>query len=294
MQHDMTHNWTFGPLAFISHTLRFPTPTLVHVDAGWRTKAQLGLLCDHLDEPDCEKLIMASLNKNYVDMDEYPVTTKLQCGNCGSSETIMLAGLAFKRKWQAKSKAESKPYDKPNIDTGANVQVGSSEIIAQYYQFIRLDFESYKNVMENCSANVRALKEGMKRIGRFKIISKDAGMPLVAFSLKDNSKHPVFEIADELRKYGWIVPAYTMPPDAQHVEVLRVVVRDDFNRGLADRLISDIDKVVKHLDTLHFVTTKASHVTPFRAKKSAIEIQQEIVCTGRDSWMARRNVEYAS
>ena len=35
----------------------------------------------------------------------------------------MLAGLAFKRKWQQKRKLEGKPYDKPNIVTGANVQV---------------------------------------------------------------------------------------------------------------------------------------------------------------------------
>ncbi|KAL6582478.1 glutamate decarboxylase gad1 [Orobanche minor] len=30
-------------------------------------------------EQECDKLIMASINKNYVDMDEYPVTTELQC-----------------------------------------------------------------------------------------------------------------------------------------------------------------------------------------------------------------------
>lgn len=29
-------------------------------------------------EPECDKLIMDSMNKNYVDMDEYPVTTELQ------------------------------------------------------------------------------------------------------------------------------------------------------------------------------------------------------------------------
>ena len=29
-------------------------------------------------EEECDKLIMASVNKNYVDMDEYPVTTELQ------------------------------------------------------------------------------------------------------------------------------------------------------------------------------------------------------------------------
>uniref|UniRef100_A0A0D3BH34 glutamate decarboxylase n=1 Tax=Brassica oleracea var. oleracea TaxID=109376 RepID=A0A0D3BH34_BRAOL len=41
----------------------------------------------------------------------------------GSSEAIMLAGLASKRNWQNKRKAEGKTYDKPNIVTGANVQV---------------------------------------------------------------------------------------------------------------------------------------------------------------------------
>lgn len=29
-------------------------------------------------EPECDKLIMSAINKNYVDMDEYPVTTELQ------------------------------------------------------------------------------------------------------------------------------------------------------------------------------------------------------------------------
>lgn len=35
-------------------------------------------------EPECDKLIMESINKNYVDMDEYPVTTELQVWNLNS------------------------------------------------------------------------------------------------------------------------------------------------------------------------------------------------------------------
>uniref|UniRef100_A0A453IJC0 Glutamate decarboxylase n=1 Tax=Aegilops tauschii subsp. strangulata TaxID=200361 RepID=A0A453IJC0_AEGTS len=107
-------------------------------------------------EPECDKLIMASINKNYVDMDEYPVTTEFQnrcvnmiahlfhaplgesetavgVGTVGSSEAIMLAGLAFKRRWQNKRKAEGKPFDKPNIITGANVQV-CWEKFARYFE----------------------------------------------------------------------------------------------------------------------------------------------------------------
>jgi glutamate decarboxylase len=144
-------------------------------------RLNLASFCTTWMEPECDKLIMASINKNYVDMDEYPVTTELQVythhklcfdllylwrnrvlcpfslttiscalqnrcvnmiahlfhaplgesetavgvGTVGSSEAIMLAGLAFKRRWQNKRKAEGKPFDKPNIITGANVQVSS-------------------------------------------------------------------------------------------------------------------------------------------------------------------------
>jgi len=49
--------------------------------------------------------------------------TAVGVGTVGSSEAIMLAGLAFKRKWQNKRKEQGKPCDKPNIVTGANVQV---------------------------------------------------------------------------------------------------------------------------------------------------------------------------
>ena len=50
-------------------------------------------------------------------------------GTVGSSEAIMLAGLAFKRKWQLQRKAAGLPCDKPNMVTGANVQVCLSPLI---------------------------------------------------------------------------------------------------------------------------------------------------------------------
>ncbi|XP_059076292.1 glutamate decarboxylase 2-like [Cryptomeria japonica] len=78
------------------------------------------------------------------------------------------------------------------------------------------------------------------------------GVPVVAFSfsLKDNTEHDEYEISDHLRKYGWIVPAYTMDPDAQHITLLRVVVREDFNRTLAEHLAADVDRVSKELEEL--------------------------------------------
>lgn len=412
-------------------------------------------------EPECHDLILASINKNYVDMDEYPVTTEIQnrcvnmiahlfnapvgeteaavgVGTIGSSEAIMLAGLAFKRKWQQKMTALGKPCTKPNIVTGANVQVcwekfaryfevelkevklkedyyvmnpeeavamvdenticvaailgstltgefedvkllndllvkknaetgwdtpihvdaasggfiapflwpelewdfrlplvksinvsghkyglvyagvgwvvwrskddlpddlifhinylgsdqptftlnfskGSSQIIVQYYQLIRLGFKGYKHIMENCMSNAKALQDGIEATGKFKILSKETGVPLVAFSLKDSSQYTVFQISDSLRKFGWIVPAYTMPANAEHVAVIRVVIREDFSRTLGERLIEDICKVLKELAAIpaHIVTTKTAHVSASEdghvVKKTLAEIQERVI-----------------
>ena len=48
----------------------------------------------------------------------------------GSSEAIMLAGLAMKKRWEARRKAEGKPYDKPNLVMGANVQVCWEKLVS--------------------------------------------------------------------------------------------------------------------------------------------------------------------
>lgn len=116
--------------------------------------------------------------------------------------------------------------------------------------------------MENCVANAKVLTEGIKKMRRFDIVSKDVGVPVVAFSLRDSSKYTVFEVSKHLRRFGWIVPAYTMPPDAEHIAVLRVVIREDFSHSLAERLVSDIEKILTELDTQPSrLPTKAFRIT---------------------------------
>lgn len=131
--------------------------------------------------------------------------------------------------------------------------------------------------MENCHENAMVLKEGLEKTGRFNIVSKDEGVPLVAFSLKDNKRHDEFEVAELLRRFGWIVPAYTMPADAQHITVLRVVIREDFSRTLAERLVLDITKVLHELDSLPSrVLVPASEQNGRNGKKTEIETQREV------------------
>ena len=95
-------------------------------------------------EPQAEQLMAECFDKNMIDKDEYPQTAELEmrcvnilsrlwnapdadeatgCSTTGSSEAAMLGGLALKRRWQQRRRAEGKPTDKPNIVMGINVQV---------------------------------------------------------------------------------------------------------------------------------------------------------------------------
>ena len=170
---------------------------------------------------------------------------------------------------------------------------GSSQIIAQYYQLIRLGYEGYRNVMQNCHDNAMVLKEGLENTGRFTIVSKDMGVPVVAFSLKDRSRHDEFEVSEMLRRFGWIVPAYPMPEGAKHVSVLRVVIREDFSRTLAERLVLDIVKVLAELDTLppkkgEKMESLENGKKETSGKKSAEETEREIATYWRNITNARK------
>jgi glutamate decarboxylase len=99
-------------------------------------------------EEEAEKLMAESFSKNFIDYEEYPQSADIQ-NRCvsmigrlfhapvgvddeagavgtscvGSSEAIMLAVLAMKKRWKNKRIEAGKPYDKPNIVMSSAVQV---------------------------------------------------------------------------------------------------------------------------------------------------------------------------
>jgi len=110
-------------------------------------------------EPQAEKLMIECFDKNMIDKDEYPQTAALEtrcvnilgrlwhapeadavtgCSTTGSSEAAMLGGLALKRRWQHRRKAEGKPADKPNLVMGINVQVCWEKFAAYWDVEMRL------------------------------------------------------------------------------------------------------------------------------------------------------------
>ena len=135
-----------------------------------------------------------------------------------------------------------------------NFSKGSSTIIAQYYNFIRLGYNGYRDIMQNMSENAKYLAAKLKETGKFEIINKNTTFPLVAVTLK-NCNFTAYQLSDQMRQRGWIIPAYTLPPNAEDVTVMRMVIKETTSRDLINILYNDImdacDKLEKSWEEEH-------------------------------------------
>ena len=131
-----------------------------------------------------------------------------------------------------------------------NFSTGSAMVLAQYYNFVRLGREGYTYVMEMMQQNARALAAHLGGSGEFELIgSDDEQLPLVAFRLAHPRSYDEFDIAWQLSaERGWMVPAYTLPPNAQHVTIMRALVKETLSREMVDTLAADIARACQTLD----------------------------------------------
>ncbi len=134
-----------------------------------------------------------------------------------------------------------------------------NQVLAQYYQFMRLGKEGYKKVQQNCLNVCLYLKEQLKKMGIFEFFSNDMPNPLFIWKLKDdpNRKWTLYDLSDALHVEGWQVPAYTMPKAMEDVIIMRVVVRQGTGFDLADLLMEDINRCVNQLNQLKEPTNSA-------------------------------------
>ena len=374
-------------------------------------------------EPQADRLMAECFDKNMIDKDEYPQTAELEsrcvsmlarlwhapgddapgCSTTGSSEAAMLGGLALKRRWQHRRKAEGKPADRPNIVMGVNVQVcwekfadywdvemrlvpmegdryhlsaqeavarcdedtiavvavlgstfdGSYEpvkeicgalddlqertgldvpvhvdgasgamvapfvdehlewdfrlprvasintsghkyglvypgvgwivwrdaaalpedlvfwvnylgdrmptfalnfsrpgaqVVAQYYNFIRLGFDGYRRVQAYAREVATRLSERIERLGPFELLTRGDELPVFAFKTRaEVVGFSVFDVSVALRERGWLVPAYTFPANRTDLAALRIVVRRGMTHDLADLLLRDLERQLPRL-----------------------------------------------
>ena len=138
-----------------------------------------------------------------------------------------------------------------------------NQVVAQYYNFLRLGRAGYTHVMQTLSGTARWFSDQLSRSEHFEVISDGSKLPVVAFKLSKDFGYTEFDISAALRIYGWQVPAYTMPDGAQDISVLRVVVREGFSADLARSLWEDLGAVIAHLNEIkpggHFTQERFAH-----------------------------------
>ncbi len=124
------------------------------------------------------------------------------------------------------------------------------QIIAQYYNLLRLGREGYRKIHEAGYRNAQYLADEIPKIGPFEMIYDGrGGIPALAWKLTDEVQHgfTLFDLADRLRARGWQVPAYSLPPNRQDLAIQRILVRHDFSLDLANLLLDDLRRSLRHI-----------------------------------------------
>jgi glutamate decarboxylase len=137
-----------------------------------------------------------------------------------------------------------------NMPTFAlNFSRPGAQVVAQYYNFLRLGFGGYAAVQGYAREVAMRLAGEIDKLGPFELLTRGDALPVFAFKLADDvDNFTVFDLSNALRARGWQLPAYTFPKNRTDLAALRVVVRRGVTHDLADLLISDIKRELAVLD----------------------------------------------
>jgi glutamate decarboxylase len=124
-----------------------------------------------------------------------------------------------------------------------------SQVVAQYYNFLRLGFDGYRRVQQTSQNVAMKLAASIAALGPFELLTDGSELPVFAFKLRDEvTGYTVFDVSERLRQHGWQVPAYTFPADLQDLAVMRIVVRNGFSYDLAGLFLNELRRQVKILE----------------------------------------------
>jgi glutamate decarboxylase len=136
-----------------------------------------------------------------------------------------------------------------NMPTFAlNFSRPGAQVVAQYYNFLRLGFDGYTRVQAYAREVATSLSAEIEELGPFRLITRGDELPVFAFTLNDDvDNYTVFDVSNALRERGWLVPAYTFPENRTDLAALRVVVKRGFSHDVADLLVADVKRQLPRL-----------------------------------------------
>jgi glutamate decarboxylase len=137
-----------------------------------------------------------------------------------------------------------------NMPTFAlNFSRPGAQVVAQYYNFLRLGFDGYRKVQSYSREVATRLSARIAELGPFVLITEGNELPVFAFTLREDiDNFTVYDVSGALRERGWLVPAYTFPENRTDLAALRVVVKRGFSHDMADMLVNDLMRQLPKLE----------------------------------------------
>ncbi len=125
-----------------------------------------------------------------------------------------------------------------------------NQVIAQYYNLLRLGREGYRRIQQAGQDTAMYLSHELEKLGPFELLTDGSDLPVFTFKIKDGAtdKYSVFDISDKVRERGWLIPAYTFPENLEDIAVLRIVIKEGFSRDMADLLLEDMKRIIAHCE----------------------------------------------
>jgi len=136
-----------------------------------------------------------------------------------------------------------------NMPTFAlNFSRPGGQIVAQYYNFLRLGKDGYRRIQQACADNAAYIAHKMGKMKVFDIIyDGQGGLPGACWTLKKDANvgFTLYDLSDRMRSRGWQIASYSMPENREDLVVQRVLIRHGFSRDMADLLMADFERALK-------------------------------------------------
>ena len=140
-----------------------------------------------------------------------------------------------------------------------NFSRSASQIIGQYYNFLRYGFEGYRQIHQRTKDVAMFLASELEKTGLFQIYNNGENLPIVCYKLRDdvNVDWTLYDLADRLLMKGWQVPAYPLPADLQDTIIQRIVCRADLSHNLAELYLRDLKAAIEDLNNARVLNQKS-------------------------------------
>jgi glutamate decarboxylase len=129
-----------------------------------------------------------------------------------------------------------------------NFSGSSAFILAQYYNFVRFGRQGYASLVRAMDRNAAALAERLAAEDALELIGGAPRLPLVIARVRPREPFTGSDLVAELaQRRGWMVPAYQLPPDNEDEQIMRILVKVNQSRELADALADDVTASIADL-----------------------------------------------